>query len=352
MQVLDCVVVGAGQSGLCTAKDLADKGISYVVLEKDQIGGVWLKRPKEMRLFTSRQFCGLPGMSFPGEKEGYPLVDEVAEYLKAYAERFRLNVREGVSVISVTKDKNIFEVTLNNSEVIHCKSVINATGSNQMCLVPDIAKGLSSDVMQCIAERRSFSDIPADSRVLVVGDGASGRQIAGGIAEQCKEVIIATGDKRGLPPNRVLGRDIFWWLKRLGILFADKDSLIATILKKRNPVPCKDFNNSRLAHLGVDIKPRVTACKGRTVKFADGTELDVDVVVWAVGYIEDTGWLKLNDSVDENGFVEDYGVCPTKGLFMVGRKWLSCRASELILGVENDAAMIVDRVVGHLKVEF
>lgn len=348
MKDYDCVVIGAGQSGLYTAKLLKEREISYVVLERDRIGQVWLNRWDGMRLFTSRRFCALPGLSFPGDADSFPTANEMGQYLKVFANTFKLSVRENSEVSSLKKNREQFIVTLKDGEQLRAKSVINATGSNQVPHIPSISSGLRSDVLQFDGTLESLKLIPDGSRVVVVGDGATGRQIAGRLANVCK-VTLATGTNRGLPPGIIFGKDLFWWLNKIGILFADKYSVVAKFLQKRNPVPCGDFNNQKLKKMGVRIAGRAQGCSGETVVFDGGETYVTDVVIWATGYRDNTEWLQLPHCINEAGFIEEYGITPESGLFVIGRKWLSCRASELLMGVPKDAERVICEVEKYLR---
>ena len=79
--------------------------------------------------------------------------------------------------------------------------------------------------------------------VLVVGDGATGRQIALELAGSHR-VILATGKKRSLAPQRVLGRSIFWWLDHLGLLRITGDSRLGRRLRARDTLPRRDLGRS------------------------------------------------------------------------------------------------------------
>jgi putative flavoprotein involved in K+ transport len=344
----DCVIIGAGQSGLYAAHLLNKRGISYIALERDQIGQIWHNRWKSMRLFTSRQFCGLPGLPFPGDPNGFPTANEMGDYLKVFAHTFKVSTRENSEVVSLTKEQDRFIVTLKDGDRLSTKSVINATGSNQVPHIPSISTGLSDDVLQLDGTLQSLTLVPEGSRVVVVGDGATGRQIAGGLASVCK-VTLSTGKSRGLPPGTILGKDIFWWLNKIGILVADKRSVVAKILQRRNPVPCGNFNNRNLKKMGVRIVRKAQDCSGQTVFFEQGESADADVVIWSTGYRDHTDWLKLPHCINEAGFIEEYGITPEPGLFVLGRKWLSCRASELVMGLPKDAEYVISAVEKHLK---
>jgi len=300
-----------------------------------------------MRLFTSRQFCGLPGLVFPGSPNDFPTAHEMGEYLIDYARHFKLNVREHVEVVCLEKDTDGFIVNLSDGSELIAKSVINATGSNQKPYVPLISKELSDEVMQFDSSLKSLSDLPDNSCVAIVGDGATGRQIASGLASRC-DVTLSTGRSRALPSNIILGRDIFWWLKKLGILYADRKSIVAKILQRRNPVPCGQYNNKKLSNSGVKIVGRTVNCSGHKILLEDGNAVEIDAVIWTSGYRDDTQWLSIENCKNEKGFVHDYGVTPEPGLYIIGRKWLSCRASELVLGVERDVQLVLRQLQIYL----
>lgn len=347
MKPYDCIVIGAGQSGLYMAKVLAEKKLRYLVIERGSIGESWKRRLTGMRLFTSRQFCALPGLAFPGLKQGFPTIDEMAEYLSIYAKTFNLSIQLNTTVSSLYHEDDLFHFELDNGERVYARTVVNATGSNQRPSVPEMSQNLSVDVMQQTASVKNLNAIQNGWKVAVVGDGASGRQIAAQLASRCR-VTLACGKKRSLPPNVILGKDIFWWLDKLGILTADTHGLIASLLRKRNPVPVGEFDNARLSKLNVSIKPRVENCSDNQLHFQDQTSDRFDAVVWASGYKDDTSWLEIDGCANDKGFIQSYGKTPAAGMFLVGRKWLSCRASELVMGVEHDVELVLEQLTEYL----
>ena len=109
-----------------------------------------------------------------------------------------------------------------------------------------------------------------------------------------------------------------------------------------------EFNNKALSKLHVTVRQRLIGCQGTTFQFADGTQDDFTAVIWATGYRDDTSWLNVDGCTDDKGFVEHYGETPAEGLFVVGRKWLSCRASELVMGVERDVYQVLSKLESYL----
>jgi len=85
------------------------------------------------------------------------------------------------------------------------------------------------------------------------------------------------------------------------------------------------------------------------VTLADGKTAEVDAVLWATGYSDDTGWVEIPEVKDAHGnFMHYHGVSPLPNLCFVGRSWQWTRGSALFAGVGQDAAYLTEHIVGHL----
>jgi len=174
--------------------------------------------------------------------------------------------------------------------------------------------------------------------VLVVGDGATGRQIAAELVVT-HAVALATGKPWQVVPQRVLGKDTLWWFDRLGALRADKDTRYGRWVRAHDAIPGWHLRRSSLRRLGVQLVPRTVGATGHQLQFADGTSDTFEVVIWALGYRDEASWLQMPAAVDTQGrCVEDCGISPVPRLFYVGRSWQTTRASALLYGVGADAA--------------
>lgn len=347
--MLDCLVIGGGQSGLLCGHLLAQAGVGYRVVDAGpRAGEVWRQRPASLRLFTSRQFCRLADLEMPGDPQGYASGHEFADYLDAFARAKQVQVSWSTRVRRLRQVSGGFEAEFDNGDTLRCRSVINATGSNQAVVVPEYARKLGAEIVQLTAGQ--FHDanfLPAGSRVAVVGDGASGRQIAQELAGRHR-VLLACGRQRKLVPNQVLGKDVFWWLGKLGILFARHDSWVAGMLRKRDPIPVASANNGKLAQLGVAIKNRAIDADETGLKFQGQGAEAVQAVIWCNGYREDISWLEMPGAETFGATIGHQGRTSQAGFFLMGRKWLSCRASELVVGANEDAATVIEHVRAHL----
>src|SRR6476660_8062244 len=93
------IVVGAGQAGLATSRELAKAGVEHVVLERGRIGQTWRGRWDSFCLVTPNWSVQLPGHPYDREDpDGFMPRDELVAYLERYAAGFGAPVREGIDV--------------------------------------------------------------------------------------------------------------------------------------------------------------------------------------------------------------------------------------------------------------
>lgn len=341
------LVIGAGQAGLAAGYHLKKAGLDFIIVERaPRIGDSWRARYASLTLFTPRSFSQLPGLDLQGDPKGYATRDEFAGYLEMYAKRMDLPVRLNSEVQRLGRNEGgEFHATLDAGENIAASHVIVATGAFQKALIPPVAAGFDSTVVQLtVATYQEPSQMP-EGPVLVVGDGASGRDIAVELATG-HEVLLATGKPRRLLPERFFGRSIWWWLSALGLLRVSGHSLIGRQMRRADPFPDRERNVDSLRNKGIWILPRLLETAGRAAIFADGSKKAIASVIWAVGYQDDSGWLQISEAKDRTGaIVHEEGVSPVSGLFFVGRPWQRSRASALVMGAGPDAEKIAARIV-------
>jgi putative flavoprotein involved in K+ transport len=335
-------VVGGSQAGLAMAWHLARRGRRFVVLEAaPELGYTWRSRWDSLKLFTPAQYDALPGMAFPAPADTYPTKDPVADYLKAYAAAFNLPVRLNARVTRLSKTGDDFEVRTADA-TFRARQVVVATGPFQVPFVPLPAGKLDPAVAQLhSADYRNSQALPA-GRVLVVGGGNSGFQIAEELAAT-RQVDLSIATRYSMLPQRRAGRDLFWWLTRLGLLRVTVTSRLGRRMSRRDFVI--GTNRRRLEGAGVRFRPRLVDAEGRTVRFADHRLLeDVGVVVWATGYRSDHAWIYLPGVVREGQVVHRRGVTEVPGLYFLGLSWQHTRGSALLGFVNDDAAFLADRI--------
>jgi putative flavoprotein involved in K+ transport len=340
---LDVVLVGGSQAGLAMAWHLAQQGLRFLALEAGpELGHTWRNRWDSLKLFTPAQYNALPGMAFPAPADTYPTKDPVADYLQTYAAALDLPVRLNSRVTELRQVGDIFEVRTVDDEVLRARQVVVATGPFQVPFAPPPASKLDPSVAQVhSADYRNPQALP-EGPVLVVGGGNSGFQIAEELAAT-RQVDLSIATKYPMLPQRMAGRDLFWWLTRLGLMRVTVDSRLGRRASQREFII--GTNRRKLKGAGVRFRPRLVDAAGRTVRFADHSTLeDVGVVVWATGYHSDHAWIHIPGVVREGHVVHRRGVTEVPGLYFLGMSWQHTRGSALLGFVNNDAAYLADRI--------
>ncbi len=342
---LDVLVVGAGQAGLALGHHLARRGAEFLLVDAGpEVGHSWRSRWDSLRLFSPAEYDSLPGLPFPAPAGTHPTKDEVADYLAAYAARFRLPVQLDSPVRRLHRDDDGVFAATTPSGTLRARQVVVATGPFQTPYVPAVAGRLDPLVPQFHSARyRNPTQVPGDGRVLVVGAANSGLQIAAELAAT-RSVTVAAGTRPTELPQRIAGRDLFSWLDAVGFFTVPADSRVARRLRARGDLVIGTRSRA-LRRRGVDFRPRLTGLAGRTASFADGSTADVDAVVWATGYRPDHSWLHVPGVVVDGVVRHTAGVTDVPGLSFLGLPWQTCRGAALLGFVGADAAALADRLV-------
>jgi putative flavoprotein involved in K+ transport len=339
---LDVAVVGGGQAGLAMGYYLRERGLRFVIFERgDSIAPAWRERWDSLTLFTPRRYSALPGLPFPGDPDGYPTRDEVIAYLERYAETFELPIELNREVHRVSQEGGRFVLEMEGRRAT-ADQVVVATGPFQTPFVPELAQDVDPGLWQAHSTGyRKPADVP-EGTVLVVGGGNTGFQIAKELSATHK-VVLSVGSKQKPLPQRIAGRDLFWWLTKTRLLSKTVESRLGSKLQYRDTL-IGSSPRELTRRYGVEMKARATAATGRRVRFEDGSELEVDAVIWATGYRPDFSWIDLPILGSNGRLRHRRGVTDVPGLLFLGLTWQWTRGSALIGWVKDDAAFLSERI--------
>jgi putative flavoprotein involved in K+ transport len=331
------IIVGAGQSALALGHYLHAARADYVILDSsDRVGSSWSRRWDSLRLFTPARYSGLPGSPFPSARPwNHPTKDEVSEYLAEYARSNELNIQHNSPVDKVQHDGHTFLVSV-KGETERADQVVIATGPFSRPSIPSFATALEARIQQIHSEAYRNPAQVGGEEVVVVGGGNSGFQIALELAQAGKRVHLSERTRARTLPQQMLGRNLFWWLDKSGIMTANPDTTIGRRLRKTEPII--GTTRRQLRKAGVVFHPGALKASADTITLADGAALRPDTVIWATGFTGDDSWIEVPAAFDEaHNLVIDAGVTPMRGLFTIGRAWQRNRGSSLLGFVGADA---------------
>jgi cation diffusion facilitator CzcD-associated flavoprotein CzcO len=307
------VVIGAGPAGLATSQALASWQIDHVVLERgDRPGYIWSQHYDSLRL---------PGLPFPPDVPEFPSRSDLLEYLNRYASTFKVPLETGADVTRVVRDGTSWVVRAIDGREWRARSVVIATGIASNPFVPAFPglNRFAGRVTHSNEYRRP--DQYLGRRVLVVGAGNSGGEIAAELANAGVPVTMSIRSGAIVVPRDVLGvplqyiTPLFGWLPRggqravakaigaVGGLFRDK-----TPLPPPKPGPCLRVpivgfhlvDQIRAGH--VIVRRGLAEFTTSGVRFEDGIEEPFDDVILATGYRAAIGMMGSQIGVDDCGF--------------------------------------------------
>jgi putative flavoprotein involved in K+ transport len=338
----EVIVVGGGQAGLAMGYFLAEQDRRFTILEAGEApAAAWRARWDSLRLFTPVRYDSLPGMPFPGDQARYPGRDEVVSYLTKYARHFELPVQLGSRVRSISRAEDGYLVELAD-RTYECEQVVVATGPFQVPRTPAFAERLAPEVVQLHSRAYRTPDAIPEGAVLAVGGGNTGFQIAAELAGS-HEVHLAVGSRQTPLPQRIFGRDLFWYLEATGLIRKTTASRIGRRMAGRDTLIGSSPRALRRRH-GVQLHGRAVDAAGTKVSFSDGTSLDVRSVIWATGFGVDHSWLDVPVFDEEGRLVHDRGVTGSPGLYFLGLSWQHTRGSALLGWVKDDAEYIAQQI--------
>jgi putative flavoprotein involved in K+ transport len=339
---VEVAVIGAGQAGLAMGYYLAQQGRRFVILDgAPRIGQSWRVRYDSLKLFTPAQYNNLPGLPFPAPADHYPTKDEVADYLERYAKTHRLPVQLNTRVQALKRGTDGYLIET-EGETYCANQVVIATGPFQRPFTPPFATGLAAEVFQIHSSQYRNPEQLPPGPVLVVGAGNSGAQIAEELS-LTRKVYLSVGTRPPYRPQRVLGRSLFWWLDKLGVMNLTRDTWLGRKLSAADPLIGTDLNKMARER-GVELLGRAEKAAGKTVTFTGGRTLPVSTIVWATGFRPDFRWVQVPVFDDRGVPIHQRGVTAAPGLYFLGLRWQHTQGSGLLGGVGRDAAFLAAQI--------
>ena len=342
------IVIGGGQSGLVAGYHLKKRNLPFVILDaNDHVGDAWRNRWDSLRLFTPARYINLPGMGYPGRGDSFPTKEQIANYLEIYAKRFDLPVRNGMRVTRLHKKADAFMVHAGGQR-FEAENVVVAMSNYQVPHVPEFSRDLRPDILQVHShEYRNPSQLQP-GRVLVVGAGNSGADIAMEVARH--NTTLLSGSESGhipWPIESFFARNVlFRAIRFIGHHLLTVSTPIGRKVRSKmlaQAAPLVRVKPKDIAAAGIERVPRVMGVRGGKPLLENGRILDVQNVVWCTGFHPGFSWIDL-PVFDETGKPRHHrGVAEqVLGLYFLGLHFLYAMSSATLIGIDRDAAYIAD----------
>jgi putative flavoprotein involved in K+ transport len=404
MYATDVAIIGAGQAGLAMSRCLSALNIDHVVFERGAIGARWRSHVWDsLRLLTPNWLNSLPDSPYQGDDpDGFMRHGDFLARLEAYAATNGAPVMTETEVHSLAREPEGFRLITSRGSW-RARAVIVASGQCDVPRLPD--QSCASKALNLHSSQyRSPRTLP-DGGVLVVGASASGVQIAEELARSGRAVTLAVG-RHTRVPRTWRGRDIFWWMDRLGILSERTSSLPDPESARREPVvqlagrPDRaNIDLPALQALGVRLAGRFAGADADNISFRDDLAANVAcaqsklerlllridafasaapdakgdaiarvtllpeaprrlslkaenirTIIWATGYRRDFSWLRIPSAIRPDGEIAHQdGAVFVPGLFALGFRLLRKRDSHFIGGVGSDAVVLARQIREFLE---
>ncbi|XP_076897822.1 putative indole-3-pyruvate monooxygenase YUCCA7 [Bidens hawaiensis] len=316
------LIVGAGPSGLAVAACLSQRGIPFLILEKENcIASLWrLRSYDSLRLHLPKKLCQLPHMLFPKHYPVYPSKQQFISYLDSYAEHFSIHPMFGYDVKNANYDAvmDLWRVVANGSEYL-CRWLIVATGDNAVPSVPEIdgLKVFGGKIMHSSDYKNGAGF--RGRKVLVVGCGNSGMEISLNLCCNGARVSLVVRHKLHILPRDILGRSsigialgllklfplrlIDWFLIQSSRLLLGDTSRVGIVRPQDGPLKLKNKTGktpvldvgllSKIKSGQIKVVGEVQRFTSNGVEFMDGKVEEFDSVILATGYTSNVAsWLK------------------------------------------------------------
>jgi putative flavoprotein involved in K+ transport len=397
------IIVGGGQAGLAMSRCLSDLGIEHVVLERGRVAERWRTETWDsLHLLSPNWMTRLPGFQYDGpDPDGFMSASDLTAFFERYAVSSKAPVVTDTAVQKVERSGAGFHVATTRGD-FRSSAVVVATGYCDVPFVPDESRALPSSITQIVPSRyRGPWQLPPGG-VLIVGASSTGVQLADEIQRSGRQVTLAVGSHTRLP-RRYRGRDIFWWMDRLGMLTQSIDE-VHDIERSRNQPSLQlvgkpdhsSLDVGVLHALGVRLVGRLRGITDAHVSLADdlvattaaadiklaeiidridrfiattgvaavsaepftptwplGFESPdtlnlkderIETVIWATGYRRSYPWLHLPVLDAHGDIIHKDGITPAAGLYVLGMRFQRRRNSNFIDGVGEDARVLAERI--------
>lgn len=347
MQSIENLIVGAGPAGLAVAARLRKHQLPFKIIEQQNtLAYSWKNHYDRLQLHTVKQLSALPYFPFPDDYPVYVPRKKVVDYLENYATRFNIEPIYDTSLKKLERENDQWLVHTNKAIPYKAKNVVLTTGINRIPNIPTwhhqhLFKG---EIMHSKGYKNPEPYL--EKKVLVVGMGNTGAEVAFDLAEHKIDVTIAVRSPVSVLPRDVFGNPVQLTAKKLAkfpfglgdwlgsqirkIVIGDLSKYGLQVSKVHPTVQLRETGKTPILDIGtvkaikadnIKVKGDINALYEEGVIFKDGTKQAFDQIILATGYKA-----RLEEFIpDIASFLDKYqlpkspiGSGPLQNLYFVG----------------------------------
>ena len=317
MSEVKVCIIGAGCSGITTAKRLKEFGVVYDQFElSDDVGGNWYFRNpnglssvyESLHIDTSTSRLEFEDFPAPESFPHFPHHTLIHQYFRDYTDHFRLREQitfnTGVERATQREDGS-WEVTLSTGETRSYTDLVVANGHHWSPRLPAWEGEFAGEIVHSHSYVSPFEPVEIrGKRVIVVGMGNSAMDIASELSSPWMASKLYVSARRGVwvlpkyrngqpadkvmaPPDipkeqalaasRELIRGLVGSMSTYGLPEPDHEPLSA------HPSVSADFL-TKAGSGDIHMLPEIARFEGSTAHLVDGSSVEADVVIAATGY--------------------------------------------------------------------
>lgn len=372
MEIVEHIIIGAGPAGLATAGRFRKAQLKFQLLEKSQqVGSAWRNHYDRLHLHTVKRLSHLPHLPFPEDYPTYVPRKKLVDYFEQYIQRFEIQPVFGQSIQTIKKEGTKWLLRTSANQEYLARHVVVATGINRLPNIPEWPG--QEQYVGTISHSVHYKNPQPylGKKVLVVGIGNTGAEVALDLSEHGIEVSIVARGEISLVPRDLNGRPVQETAKKLAklpfgfgdwlgsqirkIYFGNLSQYGLKISKEHPVVLLRETGKTPLIDIGtiaaikagkIKVVGDISSFHKKGVKFSSGEEAEYDAVLLATGYRA-----KLEDFIEQGTELLDAYGCPKspigkdfhQGLYFVG--FDNYKLGGILGTIHDDSKTVVDHIL-------
>lgn len=371
LQKVNTVIVGAGPAGLATTARLKKADVHFRLIEKGpKAGWSWHNHYERLHLHTIKELSHLPFVPFPESYPRYVSRKDFASYMEDYVAQIGLQPRFDEALSRVSKHEEGWLVETEKDRLV-AQNVVFATGYNRIPIMPRYEGNASYDGRVIHSQDYKHARDFKGQKVLVVGMGNTGAEIALDLYEQGAKPFISVRSPVNIIPRDFLGRPAQKTTILLNKLPEGMRDAIGNFMqkltigdlgpyglpsphyspsyqvRKLGRIPVIDLGTVREVKAGnIKVLPGIQRFGQKEVFFTDGQNMAFDLVIFCTGYKSRLEEFipEVSPHLNEKGQPEKLWYRELPGVYFIG---FAAPSTGILRSIYHNSQLVAEDIVAN-----